>query len=163
MLATDARAISVMSSLFGLILLLVTSFGCAPSQSDQGQSAADSGDIPQITDEMIHERINGARVSKIPEENGSAEPISWNFYGSEPKEITVVEKQVDGAHATIVLDIKTSSSPRSREQRYLAGQIRTEWQLQAGWVLRQWEIIGTENISMKYKNLPKPPADNSNR
>jgi hypothetical protein len=69
----------------------------------------------------------------------------------------VVEKHVEGRHATIVLDIKTSSAPRARNQRYLAGQIRTEWELQTGWVLRRWEIVETENISMKYKDLPKPP------
>jgi hypothetical protein len=74
-----------------------------------------------------------------------------------------VEKQVNGNGATIVLDITTTSSPGTRNPRQLAGQIRTEWKLRTGWVLRQWEIVKTENISMKYKNLPKPPAQNSNR
>jgi hypothetical protein len=112
---------------------------------------------------MINERINGAFLRDVPEENGAGEPTNWNFIHSEPKEIAVVDKQVGGDKATIVLDIKTRSSPRSREQRYLAGQIRTEWELRTGWVLRQWEIVDTENISMKYRNLPKPAQDNSNR
>jgi hypothetical protein len=47
--------------------------------------------------------------------------------------------------------------------RQLAGQIRTMWELKTGWALRKWEIVETENISLKYKNIPKPPANNSNR
>ena len=99
----------------------------------------------------------------MPEENGKGEPISWRFDEDEPKEIAVVEKKMDGTRATIVLDIKTRSAPGWRNPRALAGQIRTEWKLETGWALRQWEIKQTENISMKYKNLPKPDAQNSNR
>jgi hypothetical protein len=75
----------------------------------------------------------------------------------------VLEKKIEGDHATVVLDIKTRSGPHARGPRALAGQIRTEWELRSGWVLRQWEIVGTENISMKYKKLLAPPEQNSNR
>ena len=157
----------LLSSSLGLGLLLACSFGCAPSSSQgdgkQSSSASASGDSLELSDEVIHERINEAWITEVPEENGAAEPISWRFIASEPKEITIVDKQLEATRATIVLDIKTTSSPRSREQRYLAGQIRTEWELRTGWVLRQWEIVRAENISMKYRNLPKPPAQNSNR
>lgn len=119
--------------------------------------------MPELTDEIIRERINEAGVWDVPEENAVGDPISWRFDEDEPKEIAVVEKQVDGARATIVLDIKTRSAPNRRNPRSLAGQLRTEWELKTGWALRRWEIVRTENISMKYKNLPKPPAQNSNR
>jgi hypothetical protein len=89
--------------------------------------------------------------------------MNWTFIPNEPKEITIVDKKIEGDHATIILDIKTSSGPRASGPRSLAGQIRTEWQLKTGWVLRKWEIVETENISMKYKNLPKPSPDNSNQ
>jgi len=141
-------------------------FGCAPApkgDAKQAPSASSSNAMPEITDELIRERINRARVRDVPEESGSGEPISWSFHESEPKEIAVVEKQMDGKRATIVLDIKTSSAPRARNPRNLAGQIRTEWELQTGWDLRQWEIVGTENISMKYRNLPKPPETDIKR
>ena len=105
---------------------------------------------------MIRERLNDTRVREVPEDNGTAEPISWNFDEEEPKEITVDEKQMEGESATIVLDIKTRSASNARNQRYLTGQIRTKWELKTGWVLRKWEIVTTENISMKYRNLPKP-------
>ena len=161
------RATFLLSSFLGLALLLACSSGCAPSSSQgdgkQSPSASGSNDLPELTEEMIHERINDAGVREVPEENGTAEPISWSFDEEEPKEITVVEKQMEGERATIVLDIKTRSASNVRNPRYLAGQIRTEWELKTGWVLRKWEIVKTENISMKYKNLPKPPAQNSNR
>ena len=119
--------------------------------------------MPELSEEIIRERINDAFIRDVPEENGSAEPINWSFDEDEPKEITVVEKQSDGKRAKIVLDIKTGSAPNARKQRRLAGQIRTEWELQTGWALRRWQIIEAENVSMKYRNLPKPPEQNSNR
>ncbi|MCA1624448.1 MAG: hypothetical protein LC768_14240 [Acidobacteria bacterium] len=161
------RATFLLSKFLGLALLLACSFGCAPSSSpgdgNQGGSASASTDIPELTDEKIREEINNAYVREVPEENGAGEPINWGFDEEEPKEFTVVEKQIEGDRATIIIDIKTQSAPRSRSPRHLAGQIRTKWELQTGWVLRKWEIVETENISMKYKNLPKPPAQNSNR
>jgi hypothetical protein len=148
----------LLTSFLGLALLLVFSSGCAPSSGNSTHGSPASGEIPELSDEVIHERINTTYVRDVPEENGAAEPINWSFDREEPKEIAIVEKQIEGNRATIILDVKTSSAPRARNQRYLAGQIRTEWELRTGWVLRQWEIVGTENISMKYKNLPKPPA-----
>jgi hypothetical protein len=153
-----SRPTLFLSSIFGLAVLLASTFGCAPSAQDgkPGPASSSSSDALELTDEMIGERINDAWVRLVPEENGAGEPISWNFDENEPKEIVVVEKQIEAKRATIVLDIKTISAPRARTPRYLAGQIRTEWELRTGWVLRKWEIVETENISMKYRNLPKP-------
>jgi hypothetical protein len=142
--------------------VVVASYGCGgpPPRTDSG--SGDSTAIPEITDELIYERINDTWVREVPEESGIAEPISWNFDHDEPKEITVVDKQVTGTKAVIVLDIKTGSAPRARANRSLSGQIRTEWELRTGWVLRRWEIVESENISMKYKDLPKTTDANSN-
>lgn len=164
----DVLRTSFSLSLFlGVAVALTFSFGCgpSPSQGDGTQASSDStgSSIPEITDQLIEERINDARVRDVlPEDGGPGDPIGWSFDEDEPKEIAVVEKKIDGARATIVLDIKTRSAARAREQRQLAGQIRTEWELRTGWVLRKWEIVDVENISMKYKNLPKPPPQNSN-
>jgi hypothetical protein len=145
-------------------VLLAGSFGCGRSSQGSGQDSTASGQaLPELTKEIINERINEARVYEVLPESGTGDKISWGFDEDEPKEIVVVEQQIDGPRATIVLDIKTQSSPRSTNPRYLGGQIRTEWELQTGWVLRRWEIVSTENISMKYRNLPKPPAQNFNR
>ena len=148
----------------GIGLLLACSFGCGPpaSQSNGGSSASASGDSFELTDEMIHDQINEAWVRDVPKEDGSGEIISWSFLRAEPKEVVIVEKQVEPTRATVVLDIKTQSTPRSRPQRYLSGQIRTKWELKTGWALRKWEIVDTENISLKYRLLPNPPGENSN-
>ena len=147
-------------------LILVLAFlvvGCGgPSSAPGGGEPDSSGVLPEITQEIIDERINDAWIRDVPEMTGIAPPISWNFDRDEPKEVVVVDKQVDGTRATIVLDIKTQSSPRARAKRQLSGQIRTEWQLRTGWVLRRWEIVESENISMKYKDLAAPPPTNSN-
>ena len=150
-----------------LALLAVTFFtcACAPSSAVNGgsgqQAEAESGEVPELTDETINERINDAWVRGVPEENGAGEPISWGFDENEPKEVTVVDKQIEVPHATVVLDVRTRSAQNSRNPRYLVGQIRTEWQLRTGWVLRRWEIVHTENVSMKYRNLPKPSPSNA--
>jgi len=147
-------------------LVLMSSSACAPS-SQQGGGADSAGSasqaVPELTQEIIDERINDARVFDVLPDSGTGEPISWGFDEDEPKEITVVERRVEDSTATLVLDIKTQSAARSSTLRYLAGQIRTDWELRTGWVLRRWEIVNTENISMKYKNFPKPPPQNSNR
>lgn len=145
----------LLSTFLGLSLLFAGLSGCAPP--------VDSNDLPELTEEIIRERINDTGVWKVPEENGAGEPINWNFNEDEPKEITVIEKKIEGVRATVLLDIKTRSSSRSRNPRSLAGQLRTDWELKTGWALRKWEIVWTENISVKYKNLPKPPEQNSNR
>lgn len=163
---SESRRRFLLSSFLGLILLFC-SFGCAPSSSQgdgkQSSFGTASNDLPELTEEIIRERINDTWVREVSEENAAAEPISWSFDEEEPKEIAVVEKQMNGERATIILDIKTRSALYVRNPRSLAGQIRTEWELKTGWALRKWEIVNAENISMKYRNLPKPPAQNSNR
>ena len=165
MRVSNYEAMRLRSSL-PLIFLLLAFFGCggppSSSTSPTGGQSADGGPMPEITQELIDERINDAWVGDVPEETGIAPPISWNFDRDEPKTVAVVDKQVNGTSATIVLEITTESSPRARSNSRLSGQIRTEWALRTGWLLRKWEIVDTENISMKYKNLDLPPPSNSN-
>ena len=129
---------------------------------EQSEGQTGPNGLPELTKEIIDERINDAHVYEVKPESGTGDPIRWSFDRDEPKEIVVIDKQVDGSRATIILDIKTQSSPRARTQRHLAGQIRTDWELRTGWVLRRWEIVDTENISMKYRDLPKAAPQNSN-
>lgn len=147
--------------------MLTISFGCAPPSTGDGKqndsASSAPNDIPEITDEKIRQEINDVYLREVPEETGTGETISWRVDENEPKEFTVIEKKLEGNRATIVLDIKTGTAPNAPSPKYLAGQIRTNWELQTGWAMRTWEIVETENISVKYKNLPKTPAQNSNR
>ncbi len=140
-----------------LVMLIACTIACGPPASQNGAQAGDpaGGEIPELTDEIIRRRINDTRVYDVMPESGTGEPIPWGFDEDEPKEIAIVEKQIDGNSATITLDIKTRSSPHARIHRELSGRIRTHWRLESGFVLRRWEIVNTENISMKYRDLPK--------
>ncbi len=108
---------------------------------------------PEITVEKIREDINGQRVS-VPAEDGASEPSSWRFYPNEPKEIEIVERQLAGDKATLVIDMRTRTSPRAEQQgitKKLAGRLRLHYELQSGFVLRKWEIVQVENISFAYQ------------
>lgn len=145
---------------YGLLviaLLLACSIACGPPASQNGAGAADpaSAETPELSDEIIHRRINETRVYDVLPESGTGEPIAWSFDEDEPKEITIVEKKIDGNSAAVTLDVKTQSAPNARIHRELQGRIRTDWRLETGFVLRRWEIVNTENLSMKYRDLPK--------
>jgi hypothetical protein len=108
---------------------------------------------PEITVEKIREDINGQRVS-VPAESGASEPSSWRFYPNEPKEIEILEKQLAGDKATLVIDLRTRTSPRAEQQgitKKLAGRLRLHYELQSYVVLRKWEIVRIENISFAYQ------------
>ena len=147
----------LLSSILTAAFLIAVTSACGPPSSSQGSPSAPGEVTPELTKEVIDKRINDARVYDVMPENPPGDPITWGFDEDEPKEITVVEQKVEGNRATVVLDIKTGSSPRARVRRHLAGQIRTDWELSTGWLLRRWEIVNTENISMKYKDEPPPP------
>ena len=116
------RATFTLSSFLGLTLLLFCSFGCAPSASqgdgkESGAASSAPNDIPEITEEKIRQEINDVYIREVPEENGAGEPISWRIDEDEPKEFTIVEKQMEGERATIIIDIKTQSAPGARSPR----------------------------------------------
>ena len=154
------RANDVIKStgLIVIALLLACSIACGPPASQNGAQGGDpaSAETPELTDEIIRRRINETRVYDVLPESGTGEPIPWSFDEDEPKEITIVEKLFDGNSAAVTLDVKTRSAPNARIHRELEGRIRTDWRLESGFVLRRWEIVNTENISMKYRDLPKP-------
>jgi len=107
---------------------------------------------PEIPLENIGEDINGQRVS-LPAEGGASEPSSWRFFLNEPKEIDILEKQLAGDTATVVIELRTRTSPRAEQQgitKKLAGRLRLHYELKSYFVVRKWEIVRIENISFKY-------------
>ena len=108
---------------------------------------------PEITLETIREDLNGKRV-EVPAEGGASEPSSWRFYPSEPKEIEILEKQLAGDKATLIIDMRTRTSPRAEQQgikKKLAGKLRLHYELNSYFVVRKWEIVKIENISFAYQ------------
>lgn len=108
---------------------------------------------PDITVETILEDLNGQRVD-VRSEDGTSEPSSWRFFLNEPKEIKILEKQLAGDKAILVIDLRTSTSPRAEQQgikKKLAGKLRLHYELKSYFVVRKWEIVGMENISFAYQ------------
>jgi hypothetical protein len=134
---------------FSLLLLLLLSAlagACEGGQPPENRR-------PEITVEKIREDINGKQVS-VPAEGGASEPSSWRFFLNEPKEIEILEKQLAGDRATLVIDLRTRTSPRAEQQgikKKLAGRLRLHYELQSYFVLRKWEIVEIENISFAYQ------------
>ena len=144
-------------SVHPFILFIALSLACACATAPPRDAAPDSAAVgsdarPDITPEKIRQHVVGEQVRGVPEENNAADPVDWRFLDDEPKEFNVVEKQMDGERATIVIDMQTRSTPEARNQRRLAGRLRLHYELQNGWITRKWEIVEIENISMKYKN-----------
>ncbi len=108
---------------------------------------------PEITVETILEDLNRQRVD-VPAEGGASETASWRFYASEPKEIEILEKQLAGDKAILVINLRTRTSPRAEQEgikKALAGKLRLHYELQSYFVVRKWEIVGMENISFAYQ------------
>ena len=107
---------------------------------------------PEITVERIGEDLNGERVS-VPAEDGRSEPSSWRFFPSEPKEIEIVEKQLAGNQATIVIELRTRTSPNAEQRgitKRLAGRLRLQYELHSYVAIRRWEIVRLENLTFAY-------------
>ena len=133
-------------SLLLLLLLSALAGACERRQPPEDR-------LPEITVENIREDINGQRVS-VPAEGGASEPSSWRFFLNEPKEIEILEKQLAGDKATLLIDLRTRTSPRAEQQgitKKLAGRLRLHYELKSYFVVRKWEIVRIENISFKYQ------------
>ena len=140
----------LMSKRIFYYLLLVGLLACAGACTSGGSSPPADDKRPEITAEKIREDINGERV-KVPPAEGITESRSWGFERNEPKEIEIVEKQLDGDSATIVIDIRTGSAPRAEKPKKLSGRLRLHYRLEKGLVLRQWEIVEIDNLSFAYQ------------
>jgi hypothetical protein len=136
--------------------LLVAALAAASACGSGSEGPRPPKARPALTDERIRETLVDARVRDVPEENAAAEPITWHFLPDEPTELTIVDRQMDGDKATVTVDVTTRSSSRAKSPKALSGRIRLHYELQTEFVLRRWEVVGADNVSMKYRDLPKP-------
>ena len=114
--------------------------------------------LPDLGDEKIRATLYDAWVEEVPEATNAARPISWHFMRDEPTEVAIVEKQMDGKKATVLVDVTARSSPRSRNQKVLAGRLRLHYELRTELIVRKWRIVDVDNISMTYRDEPRPDA-----
>lgn len=114
---------------------------------------------PALTDEKIRESLYDAWVEEVPEETGASRPISWRFLRSEPSEVAVVERLMDGDRATVLVDVATRSAPHAKSPKALSGRLRLHYELQTMVFLRRWTIVDVDNLSMKYREEPKPDPE----
>jgi predicted dehydrogenase len=139
---------------FSLFFLLFAA--ALPSACASGPPPEDRR--PEITVEKIAEHLNGQRV-RVPAEEGASEPSVWRFFPNEPKEIQIVEKEMAGDRATIVVDVRTGTSPRSEQQgihKRLSGRLRLYYELHTYLAVRKWEIERIENLTFAYEKEPEP-------
>ena len=133
--------------------------GCGGGQGSSGGPAlsATPEQRPELSPASIREDINGEWVRLMPAD-GKSEPRNWVFDEDEPKEIEVVEQQIETDKATFLVNMKTRSVGRARNPISIEGQLRLHYRLESGLILRQWEIVAIDNISFKYTKLDPPPG-----
>jgi hypothetical protein len=139
-----------------LFAALAAASACGPSP----QAPKPSPDsLPDLDDEKIRETLVDSEVAEVPEENGAAKPIRWHFLEDEPLEITIVERQMGGEKGTVLVDVTTRTTPRSRSPKVLSGRLRLHYELKRVIFLRMWKIVDIDNLSMKYREEPKPDVE----
>jgi hypothetical protein len=134
-----------------LSLLLLVSLSASAGACGGGQPVEEQR--PEITTEKIREDLNDERV-EVPADDVTSESSIWRFFPAEPKEVEIVEKHLAGDQATLVVNVRTRTSPRSEQQGYrkiLAGRLRLYYELRSYVVVRKWEIVRIENLTFAYQ------------
>jgi hypothetical protein len=113
---------------------------------------------PELTPETVRKAVVGAWVEDVPAADGKGKPENWGFDYNEPREMEIVEQKVEGDRATVVVNMKTRSHPRARNQKSLEGQLRLHLELETDFIFREWDVTEVENISFKYTTLQPSPS-----
>ena len=157
MLTLTGRRLAVACAL----LALAACAACGGQNSAGGPLlSATPEQRPDLDLNTVRKAINGAWVEGVPAADGQGRPENWGFGHDEPKEIQIVEQKVEGDKATVVVDMKTRSTPRARRQMSLEGRLRLHMRLETEVFLREWDVEEVENISFKYTKLDPSPSAN---
>jgi hypothetical protein len=142
-----------------LLLLALAGFaaGCGGGNSAGGPTLSATPERrPELDLETVKRAVNGSWVEDVPAADGKGKPQDWRFFYNEPKEMEIVEQKVEGDAATVVVNMKTRSAPRSPVQMSLEGQLRLHMRLETEVFIREWDVVEVENISFKY-TMQQPP------
>jgi hypothetical protein len=94
-------------------------------------------DHPKITEEQLGKDIVG--------KNTGEGILSWQFEKDEPREIKILETHYSGNKATIIIDMKTESAPRSLTHTKMSGRLRLQYE----WIANEWNLVQVENLTFK--------------
>jgi hypothetical protein len=145
-------------ALLAVLLVAVLAYVSA-CDTGREEPSPPTDERPALSDEKIRETLFDAWVEEVPDETGVGRPITWYFQEDEPTEIVVVDRQMDGDKATILVDVATRTAPRSRSPKVLSGRIRLYYELQPVLFLRKWRVVNVDNVSMTYRDEPKADGD----
>ena len=59
---------------------------------------------------------------------------------------------------TVVVDVTTRSASHAKYPKALSGRLRLHYELHTVVFLRKWLIVHIDNVSMKYREEPRPDA-----
>ncbi|MCA1616496.1 MAG: hypothetical protein LC800_20860 [Acidobacteria bacterium] len=146
-----------------ILLALCAAAACATACGGGGQNSgpalsATPEQRPELTYDIVRKAIVGAWVEDVPAADGKGKPENWGFDYNEPREVEIVDQKVEGDRATVVVNMKTRSHPRARNQKSLEGQLRLHLELRTELIFREWDVTEIENISFKYTTLQPSPS-----
>jgi hypothetical protein len=144
-------AANLLRLLLSALLLLGALAACGESPSDAAGSAnvraADQGgsqnDIP--VEKVVRDVVG--RVVPITEASGEGAPTDWTFEADEFKQVEIVESQLTGNTASIVIFMTTRNNPGPNED---AVQVSGKLQLRYERANGRWNLKAIENLNFRY-------------
>jgi len=137
--------------LFSLAALLCALTACGESpQSTAGDSnmrAADQGANPmEIAVEKIARDLVG-RVVPITELAGDGTPTDWTFEAEEFKQVEIVDTQINGNTATIVIFMTTRNNAGPEDDAVqVSGKLQLRYEREGD----RWNLKTIENLTFRY-------------
>ena len=137
--------------LLSIALLLGALTACGESPSGTADSAnvraADQGasqkDIP--VEKIVRDVVG--RVVPITEVTGDGTPTDWTFEADEFKQVEIVETQVTGNTASIVIFMTTRNNPEPKEDAVqVSGKLQLRYERESG----RWNLKAIENLTFRY-------------
>ena len=147
----NTPAFRLLRFLSSTALLLGALAACGESPTATADSAnvraADQGaGQKEIPVEKIVRDVVG-RVVPITEVRGDGAPTDWTFEADEFKQVEIVEAQVTGNSASIVILMTTRNNPGPNED---AVQVSGKLQLRYERTGSRWDLKAIENLNFRY-------------
>jgi hypothetical protein len=147
----NTPAAKTLRLLLSAALLLGALAACGESPTatadNANMRAADQGaGQKEIPVEKIVRDVVG-RVVPITEVRGDGAPTDWTFEADEFKQVEIVEAQVTGNSAAIVILMTTRNNPGPNEDAVqVSGKLQLRYERAGG----RWNLKAIENLNFRY-------------